>query len=399
MGIILRNKIINECAIYTMLWCIYYLQGVLYSSGSIISQCVLLLILMLSLYYVAISFTKYEMPAFLKVVATFLVIFVAYTLVSYLDPTPIYKNFCMEERVTSFNTLKTVLISMLPIYAYYHFSRKGLITESNISRYLLCLLALATIMFIRKQNELMIQTTDVEEFTNNIAYDFLQLIPMLVFLKNKLIWQYTTLAYIVIFVLLGMKRGAILIGVLCLLYFIYQSYRIVSRKNKIRLVALVIIAIVGLSYFASDFIASSEYFQYRMEETLEGDTSGRNVIYSSLFNHVISRDSLGSILFGEGINHSVAIAGNYAHNDWLELAVNMGLLGILIYITYFTSLTRFTLNIKRYNRDKYVSLVLCLIVMFSTTLISMSYGSLSIGITLALGFNLTNTHSPNRIKQ
>ena len=305
----------------------------------------------------------------------------------------------MEERVTSFNTLKTVLISMLPIYAYYHFSRKGLITESNISRYLLCLLALATIMFIRKQNELMIQTTDVEEFTNNIAYDFLQLIPMLVFLKNKLIWQYTTLAYIVIFVLLGMKRGAILIGVLCLLYFIYQSYRIVSRKNKIRLVALVIIAIVGLSYFASDFIASSEYFQYRMEETLEGDTSGRNVIYSSLFNHVISRDSLGSILFGEGINHSVAIAGNYAHNDWLELAVNMGLLGILIYITYFTSLTRFTLNIKRYNRDKYVSLVLCLIVMFSTTLISMSYGSLSIGITLALGFNLTNTHSPNRIKQ
>lgn len=392
-----RGLIINECVIYTGLWCLYYLQGILYPSGSIISQGVLLLLLMLSVYYAFISFSKYKLPTFIKAVTVFVGMFVVYFLVSYLDSTPIYVNFTMEQRVTAFGALKNVLISLLPIFSYYHFSRKGLLTEHNISLYLFCLIILTTIMFIRQQSlnlaEAMSVGSEQEEFTNNIAYDFLGLIPLVVFLHKKPTLQYVALIYIVVFILLGMKRGAILVGIACIPYFIFQSYKNANKKLRKRIVALTALALLGLVYFASYFISSSDYFQYRLETTMEGNSSGRDFIYSTLYEHILSRDSIGTIIFGEGINHTVVIAGKYAHNDWLELGINMGLLGVLVYIIYFLTLGINTFNARKHDQTIFASLLLCCVVMFSTTLFSMSYNSLSIGITMALGYSLAHRYN------
>ena len=343
------------------------------------------------------SFSKYKLPTFLKAVTVFVGMFVVYFLVSYIDPTPIYKDYILEERVTASGALKIVLMSLLPIFSYYHFRRKGLLTEHNISLYLFCLIILTTIMFIRQQSLSLAEAMSVgskqEEFTNNIAYDFLGLMPLLVFLSKKPTLQYVVLIYIMVFILMGMKRGAILVGIICVLYFLYQSYRSSNRKMRKRIVALTVVALVGFAYFAIDFMASSDYFQYRLETTMEGNSSGRDFIYSTLYEHILSRDSIGTIIFGEGINHTVVIAGNYAHNDWLELGINMGLLGIFIYILYFISLGINTLNARKHNKLTFASLVLCLVIMFSSTLFSMSYNSLSMGITMALGYSLPHRHN------
>ena len=39
----------NPCALYTILWCVYNTQGVLYASGSLISQTTLAMLLLWSL--------------------------------------------------------------------------------------------------------------------------------------------------------------------------------------------------------------------------------------------------------------------------------------------------------------------------------------------------------------
>ena len=396
----MKNNLINECVFYTALWCLYYLQGTLYPSGGIISQSVLLVIQMLSIYYTFISFVKYNPPTFLKAVAVFLGMFVVYFLISHLDPTPIYTDFTMEKQVTAFGPLKGVSMSLLPIYAYYHFGRKGLLTRQNIPQYLFCFLVLTTIVFTREQNINISLAMSVgskqEEFTNNVAYEFLQLFPLLVFLNKKPMIQYMALIYIMSFILLGMKRGAILIGIICTLYFIYQSCKSASRKQRIRIVALTIVALVVFSYFAIDFMTSSDYLQSRLEATMEGNTSGRNYIYSTLFEHMLSRETIGTILFGEGINHTVVIAGNYAHNDWLELGINMGFMGILVYICYFVALGAHALYAQRYDKDIYISLTLCIIITFASTLFSMSYNSLTTAFTMGLGWCLANYNNIKR---
>jgi len=342
-----------------------------------------------------ISFAKYKLPSFLKTVAVFLGLFVVYFLISYIDPTPKYFYFVMADPAKSSEALKITFMSLLPIYAYYHFTRKGLLTEQNITLYFICLLIIVTLLFVRVQNDSLAKAISMgskrEEFTNNTAYEFVQLIPLLVFFQKKPTLQYISLMYVMVFILLGMKRGAIVVGVVCVLYFMYQSYKSANRKLRNRISVLTILALIGFTYFASDFMASSDYFQYRLEATMEGNSSGRDFIYSTLFEHILSRDSIGTIIFGEGINHTVAIAGNYAHNDWLELGTNMGFLGILIYIIYFVSLTKDTLNARRTNKLQYTSLMLCLIIMFTSTMFSMSYNNLSIGITMALGYNLSHS--------
>ena len=95
------------------------------------------------------------------------------------------------------------------------------------------------------------------------------------------------------------------------------------------------------------------------------------------------------MIIGEGAMETINIAGNYAHNDWLELLTCQGLLGIIIYIAYYTSLYN-TLRRKRNNSLIYNILGMCLLIMSVSSIFSMSYNGLSLGITLCLGYCLAN---------
>ena len=385
-----RGKNVNACLIYTLLWCLYYLQGILYASGGIISQGVLLLVLVLSLYYATKVVRQNNSPHFIKATTVFLGVYLVYFLLSYLDPTPIYVNFVMEQRVTAFGSLKTTLMSLLPIYAYYYFAKKGQL--QNVGFYIVILLILTTFQFIRNQSNAIIEAAtmglDQDEFTNNIAYNFVQLIPLLFLFNKKPFWQYATLLYALVFILMGMKRGAILVGVLCFVYFLYNSYKTSSPKGRKYIVLLSICVLIGLGIYATNFIAGSDYFAKRVEDTLEGNSSGRDAIYSSLLDHMLSRDNIGEIIFGEGLNKTVAISGLFAHNDWLELGINQGLIGIVVYILFFMGLWVDVRQLKRQNKLIYGVLSMAFFIMFAMTLFSMSYSSLTIGIQLSLGIAL-----------
>ena len=265
-----RGKKVNACLIYTLLWCLYYLQGTLYSKG-VLAQGILLLILAWSLYYTAKVLRQTKLPSFIKALTMFIGVYVIYYLFSYLDPTPIYVNFVMEQRVTAFGSLKTTLMSLLPIYAYYYFAKKGQL--QNVGFYIIILLILTTFQFIRYQTNAVIEAAtmglDREEFTNNVAYNFVQLIPLLFLFNKKPFWQYATLLYALVFILMGMKRGAILIGALCFVYFLYNSYKTSSPKGRKYIVLLSICVLIGLGIYATNFIAGSDYFAKRVEDTLE----------------------------------------------------------------------------------------------------------------------------------
>ena len=81
-------------------------------------------------------------------------------------------------------------------------------------------------------------------------------------------------------------------------------------------------------------LMSEEFMIKRMASILEGNTSGRDVIYGTIFTKWYSSTNIWNLLFGFGFAGSLEITGgSYAHNDWLELLSNFGLTGIIAYLS------------------------------------------------------------------
>lgn len=123
----------------------------------------------------------------------------------------------------------------------------------------------------------------------------------------------------------------------------------------------------------------------------EGDSSGRDTIYSNLFNAWLNSDII-HLLFGHGFGSTIYISGgSWAHNDWLELLTNFGLLGVSIYLTLFATATKLAFSEKLYI-DKRILLLTILTIWFFTTLVSMNYtNTSSIFQTIILAYLIGST--------
>lgn len=88
---------------------------------------------------------------------------------------------------------------------------------------------------------------------------------------------------------------------------------------------------------------------------------------------------------GGGANYTLTVSNNYAHNDWIEILVNQGILGIFVFFMYWKSFFR---TAFRTNLDKTCSIVIKMIFIgyFAKTMFSMSYTDYNIMVNLCLGY-------------
>ena len=68
--------------------------------------------------------------------------------------------------------------------------------------------------------------------------------------------------------------------------------------------------------------------------TVEGNSSGRDDIALRIIDE-LKRYDVSELFCGKGINYSFKVLGNFAHNDWLEIMLSMGILGCLFYFLSF----------------------------------------------------------------
>lgn len=378
--------------LYILLWCIYYLQGTLYASGSIISQGILAILLALSVYYAFYVNFSLKTPSVIKALNLFVLMLTFYGLIYWLSG-EVFTTTNGADR-GAINEIKTIYISLLPIYAFYAFTAKGLITDKTIQKWFFVFVAMATVSYFRAEQEALqeaaMRGSMAEEFTNNTGYTFLALMPLLFFFNKKKLIQYAGLAYILAFIIMGMKRGAILIGVIILFWFLYRTLKDATPKMQKRVFLLSVAILIAGGFFVAHMLETSEYFQYRLEQTKEGATSSRDVIFSKLFSYFINETTPWQFFFGCGTNYTIVVAGNYAHNDWLELAINQGCLGIIIYLIFWICFYTVWRE-SNSNPIIYSSMGALLTIYFLSTLFSMSYGSMSIYATLCLGYCLAQT--------
>ena len=380
-----KNKAFDACTIYLLLWALGYVQK-MFISSSLISMLFYLPYMGMTLYYVVKVFTNYRPKGVMLAFTAFFVVLLCYGLALVLLDNSVKDN-------KSF--LMFIINNLAPLFAFYCFSRQGLLTEKRLLLWFIIFLVIATLDFYTAQRKglalLAEEGSQYEEITNNAAYSMLGLMPFVFLLRKKPMWQYIFLAYVMFIVVTGLKRGAILISLFLLLWFVYAQTKSASRGKKVLLLSLTI-AFLAIGWrFVMQFYENSDYFQHRLEATLEGSSSNRDWIYSTLWNHYINNGNFLQLVFGEGGFHTVNVSGYMAHNDWLELLIDCGLFGVVVYLIYWISFIRDWVRIKS-DILVYSMMGACFIFTFMKTLFSMSFFSMPFYISMIMGYCFAQVH-------
>lgn len=375
------KEVLNKCNVYLTLIFVYNMQGTFYGYGSMLAKFVLLLFMLYSAYFWIFTNSKYNLPKILKALNVVIIMFTIYGIALELFETKIIDRF------TGMEYLKNIYTSLLPVYACYYFSKRSFLNTKSIRVWFVLLVIMSTGKFFAYENQRLANTIyDIDGLTNNIAYYFVALIPMIYLFKTQKVVQYIFLLYIFLFVMYGMKRGAILIALVLFILLLSNGFNESSKKNKFIFFLLSILVICILLEFVNFISSTSNYFQYRVESTLEGNSSNREDYYHTFCDFFANNLNPFNLLFGSGAYATVRINGNLAHNDWFEILINNGVVGIVIYMMY---MKRFW-NLYWKNKNTIYNMVLLnlFIFCFFKSLYSMSYGSVPIMITMMLGYTL-----------
>lgn len=390
---------LNRCDWFIIVWVLYYLQGVLYPIGGAISTVLLGINLLVSIYCAIQVWQMPNHPPYIKGLNLLVLMFSFYGFaLILLNPSTIHYSISGMS-MASYNYIKSIYLSILPIYAFYYFTLKGYLTADRLRWWAVVFCISCVLSYYNYMQQAMEKLLEMgslaEETTNNAGYLFLSLIPIWVLFRNKPFLQYAGLAFCMAFILMGMKRGAILIGGVVVLYLIWQIIRNTKGKQRVIVILLTAVLAVAGVFFVIDMMTSSDYFIQRLEATKEGDSSGRDSLFSFFWTYFTEKAGFLHYLFGRGANGTLEIYDNYAHNDWLEIAVNQGLLGITVYAVYwkqFYSTWRLSTNI-----DAKTIIAIIGIIYFAKTLFSMSYGDMTYVCTSVLGYALATYKRPNSI--
>lgn len=234
-----------------------------------------------------------------------------------------------------------ILCVLLPICLFSYLAEKGVVTERYISVVGIVLLASSVCYYYHERIDILnyLELDEDVDITNNATSVFLFLLPLLFFLKNN-IQKWITLLVCLFFLMDGAKRGNIIAAVIPIILFVYFQLKDANHSQVKFLV--ICLAVAASSWVAYNWFIENDYLMGRVEKTMEGDSSGRDEIYIQAWNAWLNSDNIGHYLLGYGFDGTLSVIsrrgeGLHAHNDWLEILVNYGLLGIVLYVYIFIS--------------------------------------------------------------
>lgn len=383
---------LNRCDWYILSWVVYYLQGIVYPEGGMISLLIIALNILVSFVYVFKTLLLKNNPIYFKGLNLLLLVFTVYGAYYILSHKAHIVYPLSGFRIATYNYIKGIYLSLLPIYPFYYFSKKGYLTQSSLQHWGMVFLISVTLLYFKTQQEalqaLMEKGSKSEEITNNAGYLFLSCIPLLILYRRKPLLQFLGLGYIMMFIVLGMKRGAIGIGCIISIYFILQAISNSKGRIKVTIIILSILICIGAISFFLYQMNNSAYMMQRIQDTMDGNSSGREGLYSFFWTYYSKKASILQLIFGRGANGTLEIYYNYAHNDWLELAVNQGCIGIFSYLIYWFYFYKTWKRSTNVEAKTIISLLL--VIYFAQTLFSMSYGDMPYVATCVLGYALAN---------
>ena len=163
-----------------------------------------------------------------------------------------------------------------------------------------------------------------------LAYNsvyYILIATLYVFLIRKTIIQIILLPYPIFVLISSGKTTCVVLAAALVIYYIFDNLRKKGLVQKIGLIALV--TIVGFWFLFSINITEiydSVFFDF------DNGGSGRTDIWANALN-IISNSDI-SLFIGHGYGATTSILNIGAHNDLLEIFIDFGLIGVVLYIIF-----------------------------------------------------------------
>ena len=338
------------------------------------------IVLLFFLAFAALGYTfyfvaNYKLILFFKCTFVFVGILFIYGLGHYLVADDIFwpagKIFVETNRY-----LLWLLISMLSVVPIYIFTCRGELTEKGMKILFFIMLVSSIYAFHISQQQMMIQAellqTGEEEFTITVVYYFLSVLPLVILFKKNILLQFILFSVFFAFFILSAKRGTILLGSICILFMMWGLFSEYSIKKKILFIIVSSTFLLGLYEFTLYHFQNSPYFAIRYQDTLNGYSSQRGLLASSILEYMDNNFSIKSFLFGIGAQNTLNVTFSFAHNDWIAIFLEQGVLGLLAYALFWVSFI-YTWIKLRYNRDAFIVVGSLIIIGLGKSIFSMFY--------------------------
>lgn len=384
--------------LYILFWCIAMLIQHEAVQIPYIGQISLMCALLMSIYAYTKVYNKVSIP-YLKGLNQLLILFSAYGVFLIIEISEVRVSFQNQTNPTYWY-LEGILKSLLPIFAFFYWTITGKLKKSHLMIWTFVFIAVSYVIYMTtyQDQQSVVDTFTDSNKTNSLAYLFIAIIPCIPLFSKMPVIQFALFAACIGMALLGMKRGAILIGVICFAWYLRCSYRNImagSKKVKFVLIPILTIGVIyAIMYLYNNILVDNLYFAQRIEQTQEGGSSGRDVIVEHFLNYYTSDMNIFEKLIGIGAYGTIRTYKNFAHNDWVEILICQGALGIILYIYYWIKF-RATIISNKSLSSVYLILTLFGIIQFGKSFFSMSIDDMSIFSTSAVGYALGCIHLKN----
>ena len=353
-------------------------------SGLVQTLCRYTIIIWSFAYYIKTVANFQKEPAVVKALSIFYLSLAIYGTIALVEGKTLYTP---STPIVPMNYIYKTSWSLLPIFAFYNFAKKGLLTKQFMLKWIYACVVVATISYYFGMLQSLARHEGEEEATNNGGYIIVSLLPMFIFLKDQSKQQYLLLAGALLLTFLSMKRGAILVAGIAVTVYFWYLFRNSKKSRKIQVFVALMVAALGVFYVYDRLSTTSEYFQERVDETMEGETSGRDFIQGFLIDYYMTQYTPTEQLVGRGGNATLDVLGQFAHNDWIELGINQGLLGMLLYLFFWIAFAKTILKRDVPPKVK-TALAMVFEMYFLKTFFSMSYSEYTLYASMVLGFGI-----------
>lgn len=308
---------------------LYFCQGVLYPSGFILGKISVLIIITISCFYMFKTFLLKKGKSVLL-----------YSIVALIFINTLGFLFEGQYNGIYISQYRNILLAMLPFFPFYYYGLRGYDLRGMLVKLLFVMLPIAILSFYTNKNSLAeADLYNSENFVSNTGYFFVALMPCIFLLGKKRFLSIILFLIILFFIIQSAKRGALIAALICSLMFFYYQFKMIDPRKRLQEYIISILVTLILLKFSFDLYFSSDFLVQRMSQIDEGG-SGRNIIYENLWNNWNQSNNIINYIFGFGFVSTILYSGtgHLAHNDWLELLTNFGLIGVSIYIIFFISI-------------------------------------------------------------
>ena len=235
-----------------------------------------------------------------------------------------------------FDISKNFLVVCTTYFSASYYSRTGALNAHQLQWFWILGIILAIPLYYNYQ-DILVDQLGRDSVTNNIGYLFLALYPLILTSKRSY-KKFIGILLVAFFVFHSLKRGAIFLFVVISIVYGLKSHRAIVNKNlglHAKRIALFVLPL-GV-YYVLSIKASSLAIFAKLMARFDEQAGARPANYMALINHVSSDLGARRTLFGSGSAATASITPEkaLAHNDWLEIVVDFGLIGLALYALWF----------------------------------------------------------------